>query len=117
MVKSNDLRNVVISHYESGKKAPEIAKLLANQVNRTTIHRWLCRYKQSGSISVKRKSGRSKTGRTKRLINLVQKRLDSKITRKSLRMMAKDFKSSTRTIKRILNEDLGKKCYRKITVR
>ena len=30
--------------------------------------------------------------------------------------MAKDFKSNTRTIKRILNEDLGKKCYRKFTV-
>ena len=30
--------------------------------------------------------------------------------------MAKDFKSSRRTIKRMLNIDLNKKCYRKITV-
>ena len=31
--------------------------------------------------------------------------------------MAEDFKSSHRTIKRILNIDLNKDCYRKITVR
>ena len=29
--------------------------------------------------------------------------------------MAKDFKSSVHTIKRVLNIDLKKKCYRKIT--
>jgi transposase len=116
MVKSDDLRNVAISHYESGKKAPEIAKLLANKVDRTTIHRWLCRYKQSGLISVKSKSGRPRTGRTKRLINLVKKRLDSNVRRKSIRTMAKDFKSKYETIRRVLIEDLGKKCYRKINV-
>ena len=30
--------------------------------------------------------------------------------------MAKDFKSNFRTIRRVLTEDLGKKCYRKINV-
>ena len=38
------------------------------------------------------------------------------MSQKSLQPMAKDFKSSHRTIKRILNIDLNKKCYRKITV-
>ena len=116
MVKSHDVRDIAISHFENGKKAPEIAKLLANKVHRSTIDRWLHRYKQSGSIYVKSKSGRPRNGRTKQRIHLVRKRLDSNVPRKSLRTMAKDFKSSLPTIKRILNIDLHKKCYRKITV-
>ena len=116
MVKSNDLRDIAISHHKNGKKAPEIAKLLANKVHRSTIDRWLYRYKQSGSIYVKKKSGRPRTGRTKKRIYLVKKRLDSNISRKSLRTMANDFKSNRQTIKRILNLDLHKQCYRKINV-
>ena len=116
MVKSHDLRDIAISHYKNGKKAPEITKLLANKVHQSTIDRWLHRYKQSGSIYVKRKPGRPKTGRTKQCISYVKKRLDSNIPRKSLRTMAKDFGSNRQTSKRILNLDLHKKCYRKISV-
>ncbi|CAF3450178.1 unnamed protein product, partial [Rotaria sp. Silwood2] len=65
MVKINHARDVAISHYKNGKKAPEIAKLLANKVHRSTIDRWIRRYKQSGSIGVKLKSGRPRTARTK----------------------------------------------------
>jgi transposase len=71
MVKSHDVRNIALSHYENGKKAPEIANLLTNKVHRTTIHRWIRQYQQSGSIDVKKNAGRPKTGRTKKLINLV----------------------------------------------
>ena len=109
MLKSHDLRDISISHYKNGKKAPEITKLLANKVYRSTIDRWLHRYKQSGSIYVKRKPGRPKTGRTKQCISYVKKRLDSNIPRKSLRTMAKDFGSNRQTIKRIFNLDLHKK--------
>ena len=116
MIKSHDLRDIAISHYKNGKKAPEIRKLLANKVHQSTIDRWLHRYKQSGSIYVKRKPGRPKTGRTKQCISYVKKRLDSNIPRKSLRTMAKDFGSNRQTSKRILNLDLHKKCYRKISV-
>ena len=52
----------------------------------------------------------------KKYIYLAKKRLDSNTCRKSLRAMAKYFKSSHQTIKRILNIDLNKTCYRKITV-
>ena len=116
MVKSHDLRDIAISHYKNGENAPEISKLLANKVHRSTIDRWLHRYKQSGSIYVKRKLGRPKTGRTKQCISYVKKRLDSNTPRKSLPTMAKDFGSNRQMIKRILNLDLNKKCYRKISV-
>ena len=75
MVKSHDLRDIAISHYKNGGKAPEISKLLGNKVRRSTIDRWLHRYKQSGSIYVQRKPGRPKTGRTKQSISYVKKDL------------------------------------------
>ena len=115
MVKSLDLRKMALSHFQNGKKAPEIATLLANRVHRSTIDRRLRRHQQTGSFEPKPKLGQPKTGRTKRLNNLVKKRLDSNNTRKSLRTMAKDFNSSVQTIKRVLIIDLKKKCYRKIT--
>ncbi len=46
----------------------------------------------------------------------MKKRLDSNIPRKSLRTKAKDFKSSIKTIERILTIVSNKKCYRKINV-
>ena len=75
MVKSHDLLDIAISHYEDGIKAPEISKLLANKLHRSMIDRWLHRYKQSRSIYVKRKSGSQKDGRTKQRISLVKKDL------------------------------------------
>ena len=84
MVKSLNLQKVPLSHFQYDKKAPEIAKLLASKVHRSTIDRWLRRYQQTGSFRLKPKLGQPKIGRTKRLNNLVKKRLDSNNTRKSL---------------------------------
>ncbi|CAF3706439.1 unnamed protein product [Rotaria sp. Silwood1] len=47
MVKGNNVQDLVISHFESGKKAPEIVKMLAGKVHRATVNRWIQRYKQS----------------------------------------------------------------------
>ena len=116
MTKSPDLRSIALGHYKSGKEAPEIAKLLVHTVHRSAVDRWIEDYERSGSIQAKKKYGRPRTGRTKRLMNLVKKRLPSKDPRKSLRTMAQDFNSSARTIKLVLNLDLSKNCYRKITV-
>ena len=116
MVKSHDRRDIVIFHYKNGIKAPEMSKLLVDKVHRSTIDRWLHRYKQSGSIYVKWKAGRPKAGLTKQRISFVKKRLDSNIPRKSLRMTAKEFRSNSQTIKRKSSLELHKKCYRKITV-
>ena len=80
MVKSHDIRDIVISHYQNGKKAPEIATLLANKVHRSTIDRWLQRYKETGSICVKPKLGRPRTSHTNNRIYFVKKTLDSNIS-------------------------------------
>ena len=114
MVNSHDLRDIAISHYKNGIKAPEIPKLLANKVHQSTIDRWLHRYKQPGSIHVKQKPGRPNTGRTKQSISFVKKTLECNIPRKSLRTMAKDFGSHRQTIKRILNLGLLKNAMKKL---
>ena len=57
------------------------------------------------------KSGRPRKGRTKRLTNLIKQRLNFQVRRKSIRTMAKDFKSTFGTIRRVLVEDLDEKCY------
>ena len=62
------------------------------------------------------KSRRPRKGRTKPLINLIKQRLDSQVRRKTIRAMAKDFKSGFRTIGKVLTEDFKKKYYRKINV-
>ncbi len=108
MVKSEDLRDIVITHYKNGKTATEIAILLANKVHRTTILRWTRQYDQTGSFCARKSTGRKRSGRTKRLINLVKRRLASSDSRKILRTMAKDFHSSRSTVERVLKEDLKK---------
>ncbi|CAF3867486.1 unnamed protein product [Rotaria sp. Silwood1] len=70
MAKSKDLRDIAITHYKNGKKAPEIAVLLANKVYRATIHRWICQYDRTGSFRAGKPTGRKRNGRTKRLVNL-----------------------------------------------
>ncbi|CAF1439896.1 unnamed protein product [Rotaria magnacalcarata] len=57
IVTSHDVRDIALFHYENGEKAPEIANLLGNKVNRTTIYRWIHQYQQSDSIDVKQKPG------------------------------------------------------------
>ncbi|CAF2127356.1 unnamed protein product [Rotaria magnacalcarata] len=111
MTKSADIRDIVIAHYKNGKKAPEISNMLANKVHRTTVHRWIQRFNQSGSVDAHVSPGRRRTGRTKRLINLVKKRINSQRARKTSRTMAADFNSNQRTIRRVLKEDLKMKCY------
>ena len=108
---------MTLSNCQDGKKAPEIAKLLANKVYRSTVDRWLRQYQQTGSFELKPKLERPKTEHTKRLNNLVKKRLDSNNTRKSVRTMVKDINSSVQTIKRVLNIDLKKSVIEKLLLK
>ena len=90
MTKSKDLHDVVIVHYYNGKNAPEISTMLANEVHHITVHR---RSNQRGSVNGRKSSGRRRIGQTKRLINLIKRRVRSQSTRKRLKNMAKDFVS------------------------
>ena len=116
MAKPKDLKDIAISHFLNGKKAPTISKLLANKVHRDTVNRWIREYQNPKRITQKRSVGRPKSAKTKRLVNFVKKRLDSNSSRKSSRKMAKDFKISQTVILAVLHDDLGFKPWRKIRV-
>ncbi|CAF4122363.1 unnamed protein product, partial [Rotaria sordida] len=70
MAKSEYLRDIAITHYKNGKTTAEIAVLLANQIHRTTVLRWIRQYKRTGSFSAGKSTARRRSGRTKPLINL-----------------------------------------------
>ena len=84
MVKSEEVHDIATTHYKNGKTPTEIAVLSANKVHRSTIVRWTQKYNRTGSFSAEKSTRRRRNGRTKRLINLVEKRLASKSSRKSL---------------------------------
>jgi hypothetical protein len=98
IMKPKVLKDIVISHFSSGKKAPTIAKMLANKVHRDTVHRWIKDHENPQRVANRKPPGRQRTVRTKRLINCVKKRLSSTSKRKSTRKMAKDFKCCDATI-------------------
>ena len=116
MSKHKCLQDIAISHFKDGKKAPTIAKLLANKVSRSTVSRWNKDYQNPKRVSQKPSVGRPRIVRTKRLVHFVKKRLESASNRKSSRNMAKDFNVSHFTVLKVLHDDLAFKPWRKIRV-
>ena len=93
MTESKDLCGVIIAHYQYGKNSLEIWTLLANNVHHVTVNRWIRRFNSSGSVNGRKAPGTRRTEPTKRLINLVKRRVRSQNARKSSRTMAKGFVS------------------------
>ena len=115
MVKSRDVRNVIISHYKNGEKLQKLRHCL--NIKCIKVHLIVGYIVTNNPVQfVLKKSGRPRTGHTKNPTYLVKKRVDSNIFGKSLPMIAKDFKCSHQTVKRVLNIDLKKKCYQKVAV-
>jgi hypothetical protein len=45
---SQILRDIVLKHYNNGKKAIQISDFLAGQVTKRTIYRWISEFKSKG---------------------------------------------------------------------
>ena len=102
-------RSKIISLFESGKSAGEIFKMLGQEnFSRKLIYRTIKRYKETGSFNDKARSGRPRTERTIGLKAKVQKRI-VRNPRRSMRKMARDFGVSSRTIRRVVHDQLGLK--------
>ena len=76
--------------------------------SRKLIYRTIKRYKETGSLNDKARSGRPRTERTIGLKAKVQKRI-VRNPRRSMRKMARDFGVSSRTIRRVVHDQLGLK--------
>ena len=68
--------------------------MLVDKVCRLPIHRWIQRSNHS-STNARKSSRTRRTGKTKRLIDLVKRRVRFQSTRKTSRTMAKDFRISS----------------------
>jgi transposase len=75
---------------DDGMSSIKIKKQLRNVVNQRTIRRWQNLYRETGEIDLKKSADRSKTVRTKSLIQKVKQQLARK-GRRSARQSAKSF--------------------------
>lgn len=108
-----EIRKLIRSHLESGKKTPEIFKQLNKTIPKRTIYRWVKRL-SNGDMKANVSPGRPRKFRNKTFIAKIKRNLTMNVKRKSAREIAKDNNCSRRTIARIIAEDLNLKPYKKI---
>lgn len=108
-------RIAVIALHRCGHAPSEIFKLLKNlKITQRFVYRTIKRYNEVSSINDKERSGRPRTVRTPGVIKAVKARIARNPVRKQ-KVMALQMGLSRMTIKRVLNEDLGLRAYRKRT--
>lgn len=110
-MKSKELQNLVLRLHNENHSNREISKMLRNQVSHTTINEWIRRFKESGTISLRKPSGRPRSIRTKNMIRKVKQHLLTAKKKKSTRRLAKQFLISRRSMQRLIRFDIGWKSY------
>ena len=106
-------RSIIISLFKAGNPNGEIFRILINEkVGRRLIHRTIQRYKYTGSVKERPRSGRRRTVRTRNLKAKLCKRI-FRNPRRSIRKMAKEFKICDRSLRRLVHDDLGLKSLRR----
>ncbi|KAI6653122.1 hypothetical protein LOD99_3958 [Oopsacas minuta] len=102
-------RSLIILYHDEGKSASVISKILS--INRWIVYRTIKRYKETGSTQDRFRKGRPRSVRTPAVRKLVRERVRKNPVR-SIQSMAKDFNITTRSMGKIVKEDLGLKCYK-----
>lgn len=113
-MKSEDLRKVVVRMTDDGMSSRQIAKDLRKVVSDRTVRRWQHLYKTTGTIDLKKSTGRPRIIRTKHLIQKVKQRFTYK-SRQSARKLLNSLGVSKGTMGRIIREDLHLHAYRVTT--
>lgn len=108
-------RVAVIALHRCGHAPTEIFKLLKNlKIPLRFIYRTIKRFREDSRLEDKERSGRPRTVRTSAVIKAVKARIQRNPARKQ-KMLALQMGLSRTTVKRVLNEDLGLRAYRKKT--
>ena len=97
-------RAQIVALKEAGHSARSVAKLLG--ACKQTVYNVMKRLKQTGSVSTKPIPCRPRAGCTKKLVDAVRKKV-FRSPRRSMCKLAKDHGVSSRTMKRIIKDDLG----------
>lgn len=115
MAKTHADRGAVISLHKSGHSPSQILKLLRKRVSRSFVYKTLKRFRETGSLNDRPRSGRPRTKSTSATIRRV-KQLLRRNPRRSMKSMSKDLGVSPTTAFRIAKKYLGLKAYKKVQV-
>ena len=106
-------RLTIIELYRKGKDQSEILKILnIPKTRRKFVYRTINRYKDTGSVSDKPRSGRPASVTTTRMRKIVRGRV-WRNPRRSVRKMAAELKVSRSSLQRIVKRDLGLSSFKK----
>lgn len=99
-------RDSVIALYLAGKPQVAIVRALQHlNVNKSFVSRTIARYRDTGSVAPRPKSGRKKTATSAEMVRKVKKRIERN-PRRSGRKMARELKISQGSIRNILKNEL-----------
>lgn len=73
--KSNDLRELALSHFKKNKTVTEIYQILDKKASKRTIQRWIKDFKLVGKITFSKSTGRPRTVSTRTKKNQVKRLL------------------------------------------
>lgn len=109
MAKSSPHRVSIISMHKQGRSSAAIARSLG--IHRNTVQNTVVRFKETGGISDRPRSGRPPSVVTSSKIDAVRKRI-KRDPHRSMRKMAKQLNVSRETMRRIVKLKLGLVPYR-----
>ena len=108
-----DRRRAVVTLHKAGYEPSEIFHLLKHDgYNRNFIARTIKRYTVNGTLENRKITGRVRSVRTKKFIEAVRQRIRRK-SQRSARKMATQMKCSATYMRRVLEEDLKTRPYKK----
>ena len=113
MTLSQAIRNSIVTLHQSGKNVGAIVKLLSShKISRQTVWNTLKLYRETGSTLPRKGKGRPRSARTPDLREKLRKAVKRNPVR-SMRGLAKDYRVSENTVRRVVHTDLGLKSLRK----
>src|SRR5690348_2744990 len=104
-----NLRGLIVSAFERGERQPDILRRFQNDgVSRQFISYTIKRWRETGSIADKPRSGRPRTASTRNTVRKIRFRI-RRNPRRSQRKLAAALGTSHSTVRRIIRNDLGLK--------
>nr|BAG15923.1 transposase [Bombyx mandarina]BAG15924.1 transposase [Bombyx mandarina]BAG15925.1 transposase [Bombyx mandarina] len=108
-------RVAVIALHRCGYPAIQIFNILKNlNITKRFVYRTIKRYNEDSSVDDRSRSGRPRSVRTPAVIKAVKARIQRNPKRKQ-KLLAPQMGLSRTTVKKVLNEDLGLRAYRRKT--
>lgn len=103
----SDLRRLIVRAFQRGERQADIFwRLKRDGISRQLISSTIKRWRETGSIADRPRTGRPRTARTPTRIKAVGARI-RRNPRRSQRKVASQMKESRSSIQRILKQDLG----------